>query len=202
MSLDIYLVIYIISKYNKDMGVNMELNEQIEALKRDVENLQKNCAKNKLTMIVFSGELDKIIAAFILATGAASMGIEVSMFFTFWGSAALRASHKKVKGKKLIEKMFGIMLPKGFKHLKLSNMNMAGMGTQMIKNIMKKKKIPSLQEMLIMAEELGVQISICEMSMDLMGMKSEEMIDYKYLRYCGVATFLKDAGESKSTLFI
>ena len=202
MSLDIYLVIYIISKYNKDIGVNMELNEQIEALKQDVENLQKNCAKDKLTMIVFSGELDKIIAAFILATGAASMGTEVSMFFTFWGSAALRAPHKKAKGKKLIEKMFGIMLPKGFKHLKLSNMNMAGMGTQMIKSIMKKKKIPSLQEMLIMAEELGVQISICEMSMDLMGMKSEEMIDYKHLRYCGVATFLKDAGESKSTLFI
>ena len=180
----------------------MEINKQIKALQKDVENLHINCAKDKLTMIVFSGELDKIIAAFILATGAASMGTEVSMFFTFWGSASLRAPHKKAKGKNFIEKMFGMMLPKGFKHLKLSNMNMAGMGTLMIKNIMKKKKIPSLEEMLKIAEDLEVQISICEMSMDLMGMKSEEMIDYKFLRYCGVASFLKDAGESKSTLFI
>ncbi|MCD6176220.1 MAG: DsrE/DsrF/DrsH-like family protein [Candidatus Cloacimonetes bacterium] len=174
----------------------------MKTLQKEVRDLQKNCAKDKLTMIVFSGELDKIIAAFILATGAASMGTEVSMFFTFWGTSALRAPHKKAKGKKLIEKMFGIMLPKGFNRLKLSNMNMAGMGTLMIKDIMKKKKIPSLPEMLKIAEELEVQISICEMTMNLMGMKSEEMIDYKSLRYCGVATFLKDAGESKSTLFI
>ncbi|MDO9576778.1 MAG: DsrE/DsrF/DrsH-like family protein [Candidatus Cloacimonadales bacterium] len=180
----------------------MDMQEQIITLQKEVENLKCQCTEDRLTMIVFSGELDKIIAAFIIATGAASMGTKVSMFFTFWGSATLRAPQKKAKGKNLIGKMFGMMLPKGFKHLKLSNMNMAGIGAVMIKDIMKKKKVPSLDEMLEIAEELEVQISICEMSMDLMGMKREEMIDYKFLRYCGVATFLNDALKSKSTLFI
>jgi peroxiredoxin family protein len=180
----------------------MDINAQIVSLKKDLENLQGSCNKDKLSLIVFSGELDKMIAAFILATGAASMGTQVSMFFTFWGSAALRDPKKNGKGKNFIEKMFGMMLPKGFRQLKLSNINMAGMGSAMIKGIMKKKKVPSLEELLKIAEDLEIQISICEMSMDLMGMKKEEMIDYKYLRYCGVATCLKDAGESYSTLFI
>ena len=180
----------------------MDMQEQIITLQKEVEKFKKQSAEDRLTMIVFSGELDKIIAAFILATGAASMGTEVSMFFTFWGSAALRAPHKKVKGKKMIEKMFGMMLPKGFDHLKLSNMNMAGMGAAMIKDIMRKKKVPQLSEMLKLAEELEVKICICEMSMDLMGMKPEEMVDYAHLRYCGVATFLNDASRSRTTLFI
>lgn len=180
----------------------MNIQAQINAMKKDFENLQSGSTKDKLTLIVFSGELDKMIAAFILATGAASMGTEVSMFFTFWGSAALRDPKKKVKGKNLIGKMFGMMLPKGFNRLQLSNMNFAGMGSSLIKHLMKKKNVPSLEEMLEIAEDLEIQISICEMSMDLMGLKKEEMIDYKHLRYCGVATSLKDAGESFSTLFI
>jgi peroxiredoxin family protein len=182
----------------KAMGVQ----EQIDALQKQIDELKKECVDDRLTMIVFSGELDKIIAAFILATGAASMGTDVSMFFTFWGSAALRSPVKKAKGKKLIEKMFGMMLPKGFDHLKLSNMNMAGIGAGMIKDIMKKKNVPNLSELLKISEDLEIKISICEMSMDLMGMKKEEMVDYKYLNYCGVAACLNDALKSKSTLFI
>ena len=104
-----------------------DIQNQIEELQKQVELLKKDQPKDKLSMIVFSGSLDKIIAAFIIATGAAAMGTEVTMVFTFWGTAALR---KKAKIKKnFISRMFGFILPTGFNKLKLSNMNMAGMGT-------------------------------------------------------------------------
>jgi peroxiredoxin family protein len=98
--------------------------------------------------------------------------------------------------------MFGTMLPKGTSDLKLSKMNMAGMGTAMMKSLMKKKNVASLEQMLEMAEELGVKIYVCEMSMDLMGFKREEMIDYKGLTFCGVAKFLEEANSSRIQLFI
>ena len=176
------------------------IQKQIDELQKQVELLKKDQPKDKLSMIVFSGSLDKMIAAFIVATGAAAMGTEVTMFFTFWGTTALR---KKAKIKKnIISRMFGFMLPTGFDKLKLSNMNMAGMGTAMMKNLIKKKGVPSLNEMLEIAEESDVKIFICEMSMDLMGMQPEEMVNYKNLEYCGVAKFLAEAHESRSTLFI
>ena len=153
-------------------------------------------------MIVFSGDLDKALAAFIIATGAVAMGMEVSMFFTFWGTPILRDKKKKVGGKNFMGKMFGAMLPKGAGKVKLSKMNMGGMGTYMMKSLMKKKNVASLGEMLDLAAELGVRIFICEMSMDLMGFKKEEMIDYPNLTYCGVAKFLEEAENSKIQLFI
>jgi peroxiredoxin family protein len=128
--------------------------------------------------------------------------MKVKLFFTFWGITALRDPKKKGKGKNLIEEMFGMMLPKGAGKVKLSKMNMGGMGTAMIKGIMKKHKVASLKEMLKTAGEIGVEINICEMSMNLMGFKKEEMIDYPGVTICGVATFLSDAQESKIQLFI
>ena len=177
-----------------------DIQKQIDELQKQVELLKKDQPKDKLSMIVLSGSLDKVIAAFIIATGAAAMGSEVTMFFTFWGTTALR---KKAKIRKnIISRMFGFMLPTGFNKLKLSNLNMAGIGTAIMKNLMKKKGVPSLSEMLEIAEESEVKIFICEMSMDLMGMQPEEMVDYKNLEYCGVAKFLTEADESRSTLFI
>ena len=164
------------------------------------ENKKKS--KNKLLMIVFSGDLDKALAAFIIATGAVAMGMEVSMFFTFWATPILRDKKKKVGGKNFMGKMFGTMLPKGACELKLSKMNMAGMGTAMMKSLMKKKNVASLEEMLDLAAEMGVRIHICEMSMGLMGFKREEMIDYPNLTFCGVAKFLDEAHNSKIQLFI
>jgi peroxiredoxin family protein len=157
---------------------------------------------NKLAMVVFSGDLDKILAALIIATGAVAMGMQVVMFFTFWGTPVLRDGKKKGKGKNMMGKLFGFMLPKGAKKVKLSKMNMAGMGTAMMKRLMKKKNVASAEQMLEMAAQLGVQINICEMSMDLMGFKREEMIDYPNLKYCGVATFIADAKDSKIQMFI
>jgi peroxiredoxin family protein len=153
-------------------------------------------------MIVFSGDLDKHIAAMIIATGAAAMGMKVTLFYTFWGTSALRDPKKNVKGKNFLSTMFGIMLPKGRNKTKLSNMHMAGMGTAMIKDLMKKKNVASLDELYEAAAALGVEINICEMSMDLMGFKYEEMIDYPNMKVCGVATMLADARDSAVQFFI
>lgn len=176
--------------------------EQIEELKNQLSALQKKTPSNKLAMVVFSGDLDKALAAFIIATGAVAMGMEAVMFFTFWGTPVLRDKNKSVGGKDTMGKMFGTMLPKGTSEVKLSKMNMGGMGTAMMKSLMKKKNVATLEQMLEMAEELGVKIFVCEMSMDLMGFKREEMIAYKDLTFCGVAKFLEEANNSRITLFI
>ena len=178
-----------------------ELENQVGDLKAQLNQLKAG-TKDQLSMVVFSGDMDKMLAALIIATGASAYDMKVKLFFTFWAISALRDPKKKGKGKNIIEKMFGLMLPKGSSKLKLSKMNMGGMGTAMIKGIMKKHKVASLEEMLKTAGELGVEINICEMSMSLMGFKREEMIDYPNMTVCGVATFLSDAQESKIQLFI
>ena len=178
-----------------------DLARQVADLKRQVENIKPG-ADDRVSIIVFSGDLDKVLAAFVIATGAVAMGMEAVMFFTFWGTPVLRDSKKKAGGKDLMGKMFGFMLPKGRSAIKLSKMNMGGMGTSMMKSLMKKKNVASLDEMFDMAADLGVKIYICEMSMSLMGFKKEEFIDYPNLEYVGVATFLEQAKNSKVQLFI
>ena len=181
------------------MTVNVE--KELTELKQQVQNMRPG-AENKLTMIVLSGSLDKHLAAMIIATGAAAMGMKVVMFYTFWGLPALRAADKKVNGKSFMGKMFGMMLPKGRNKLTLSQMNMAGMGTAMMKGLMKKKNVASLDEMYEVAAQLSVKIYACQMSMDLMEIRREEMIDYPELEVCGVATMLAHAKESAIQFFI
>jgi len=178
------------------------IEEQIEKFKVQLEAVDKKTTENKISLIVFSGDLDKVLASFVIATGAVAMGMEVVMFFTFWGTPVLRKKGRKVSGKDFMSKMFGAMLPEGTSAVKLSKMNMGGMGTAMMRSLMKKKNVASLEQMLEMAAELGVRIFICEMSMDLMGFKREEMIDYPDLTYCGVAKFLEEAINSRIQLFI
>ena len=175
--------------------------KQLLELQKKVGKLEKG-TKDQLSMVIFSGDLDKILAAMIIATGAVAYDMKVKLFFTFWAIAALREPKKKASGKNFIEKMFGIMLPEGRNKIKLSKMNMCGMGTAMMKGLMKKHKVASLDEMFKTAGELGVEINVCEMSMSLMGFKKEEIIDYPHMTICGVATFLADASESKVQLFI
>ena len=187
----------------KEAAMDMQnFESQLEELKSQVDALNKKTVENKLSMIVFSGDLDKVLASFVIATGAVAMGMEVVMFFTFWGTPVLRDKNKNIGGKDVMGKMFGAMLPKGTGAVKLSNMNMGGMGTAMMKSLMKKKNVASLEEMIALAEELGVRIYVCEMSMDLMGFKREEFIDYKDMGFAGVATFLQEAQNSKVQLFI
>ena len=179
-----------------------QLSEQIAVIKDQLKSISDKSPENKLSMIVFSGDLDKVLAAFVIATGAVAMGMDVVMFFTFWGTPVLRDKDKNVDGKDFMGKMFGSMLPKGTGKVKLSKMNMGGMGTGMMKSLMKKKNVASLEQMLELAAELDVRIFVCEMSMDLMGFKREEMISYPNLTYCGVAKFLEEALGSKIQLFI
>ncbi|MEN8752509.1 MAG: DsrE/DsrF/DrsH-like family protein [Desulfobacterales bacterium] len=179
-----------------------QIEEQLAALKSRIDVLDKKATEPKVATIVFSGDLDKVLAAFVIATGAVAMGMEAVMFFTFWGTPVLRDKKKSVGGKDTMGKMFGTMLPKGTGDVKLSKMNMGGMGTAMMRSLMKKKNVATLEQMLEMAEELDVKIFVCEMSMDLMGFKREEMIEYKDLTFCGVAKFLEEANNSRITLFI
>jgi peroxiredoxin family protein len=167
-----------------------------------LDALKGKSPSNKLSLIVFSGDLDKALAAFVIATGAVAMGMDVVMFFTFWGTPLLRDKKKRLGNKDAVSKMFGAMLPTGPGQAKLSKMNMGGVGTAMMKSLMNKKNVSSLEEFLALAEELEVKIFICEMSMDLMGFKREEMIDYQYITYGGVAGFLAEAADSKIQLFI
>ncbi|HPJ75900.1 MAG TPA: DsrE/DsrF/DrsH-like family protein, partial [Clostridia bacterium] len=146
------------------------------------------------TIIVFDGDLDKVIASFIIANGAAAMGRRVTMFFTFWGLNVLRKTQKQNVKKSFIEKMFGAMMPRGISKLKLSKMNMGGMGTAMMKKIMNDKNVDSLEELVRKAMKAGVKIVACTMSMDVMGIKEEELIEGVELG--GVGAYLADAEES------
>jgi NADPH-dependent 2,4-dienoyl-CoA reductase/sulfur reductase-like enzyme/peroxiredoxin family protein/TusA-related sulfurtransferase/rhodanese-related sulfurtransferase len=159
----------------------------------------KNSADGK-TIIVFDGDLDKVLASFIIANGAAAMGRPVTMFFTFWGLTALRKPTRQPVHKTFMESMFGAMLPRGTGKLKLSKMNMGGMGTAMMKKIMNDKNVDSLETMIEKALQAGVKIVACTMSMDVMGIKAEELIDGVELG--GVGAYLGDAEESNVNLFI
>ena len=152
------------------------------------------------TIIVFSGDLDKVLASFIIANGAAAMGRKVTMFFTFWGLTALRKPEKQNVKKTFIENMFGSMLPRGTGKLHLSRMNMGGMGTAMMKKIMNDKNVDSLETLMKKAMDNGIKIIACTMSMDVMGIKQDELIDGVELG--GVGTYLGDAEESNVNLFI
>jgi peroxiredoxin family protein/TusA-related sulfurtransferase/rhodanese-related sulfurtransferase len=156
-------------------------------------------AKDK-SIIVFSGDFDKAFASFIIANGAAAMGSNVTMFFTFWGLNVLRKKSKVKVEKNLVEKMFGWMMPRGADKLKLSKMNMGNMGLAMIKGIMKNKNVASLPELIESAKQNGVKLVACAMSMDLMGIRKEEMIEGVELG--GVASYLETAENSGVNLFI
>ncbi|MDD6685213.1 MAG: FAD-dependent oxidoreductase [Lachnospiraceae bacterium] len=152
------------------------------------------------TIIVFDGDMDKVLAAFVIANGALAMGRPVTMFFTFWGLTALRKPTSSGIKKSPVEAMFGKMLPKGTGELKLSRMNMGGLGTAMMRRIMQDKNIDSLEDMMKKAMKNGVKIIACSMSMDVMGIRKEELIDG--VEIGGVGSYLGDAEESNVNLFI
>ncbi|MBC7250724.1 MAG: FAD-dependent oxidoreductase [Anaerolineae bacterium] len=155
---------------------------------------------NSKTLVVFSGELDRALAAFVIANGAAAMGQQVTMFFTFWGLNILRRPEAVPVKKSFIEKMFGWMLPRGADKLKLSKLNMGGAGTAMMKAVMKAKNVDPLPQLIKSAQENGVRLIACQMSMDIMGIKPEELIDG--VEVGGVATYISEADQAKVNLFV
>ncbi|MGL4492924.1 MAG: DsrE/DsrF/DrsH-like family protein, partial [Tannerellaceae bacterium] len=152
------------------------------------------------TLIVFSDDLDKALASFVLANGAAATGKKVTMFFTFWGLNVIKKQNAPKVHKDIFGQMFGMMLPKSSLKLKLSKMNMGGIGSKMMRYIMKDKKIDSLESLITQAAESGVEMIACTMSMDVMGVKKEELFDNVTLG--GVATYLERAEDANVNLFI
>ena len=180
--------------------------DSIEGLDQRLKTLEKSLSKsadsNSMSLVVFSGELDKLLAAFVIATGAAACGMNVIMFFTFWATAALKKKGPQAKGKTLVERMFGWMLPGGADKRKLSKLDMCGMGRWMMAREMNRKNVASLPELIETAKELGVKLHVCEMSMSLMGIKPEELVNYPGMKYCGVASFIEKTSKSNTTMFI
>ena len=156
--------------------------------------------KNKTTIVLFSGDYDKAMAAYIIANGAAAYDHEVTIFHTFWGLNALRKDENIAVEKGFMEKMFSKMMPRGAEKMRLSKMNFSGFGPKMIKNVMKKHNALSLTQLLDMAIEQDVKLVACTMTMDLLGLQENEMLDN--IEYAGVAAYLADAEDGNVNLFI
>jgi peroxiredoxin family protein len=165
----------------------------------EVAAIKEQLPEDKASIIVFSGDLDKTLAAFIIATGAATMGLSVSMFFTFWGLSAIK-KQRLTDGKSLPERMMALMTPASSLEMAPSKMAFFGAGSVMLRQMMKDKEVASLEELIELARELGVSIVACEMSMDVMGIRPDELMPDVQLG--GVATFLADATKSRVSLFI
>jgi peroxiredoxin family protein len=184
--------------------VAAEVARQVGAVRAELEQkiaeLAERTPDNRAALVVFSGDLDRVLAAFVIATGAAAAGLETSIFFTFWGLSALKKKGATAAGKGLKQRMFALMTPAGTEALGTSKLNFFGMGAMMLRSMMKEQGIASLEELMAMARDLGVQMTACTMSMDAMGIAREELVDG--LGYAGVATFMADASRARVALFI
>ncbi|MGB3261718.1 DsrE/DsrF/DrsH-like family protein [Paenisporosarcina sp.] len=156
--------------------------------------------QKKTTIVLFSGDYDKVMAAYIIANGAAAYDHEVTIFHTFWGLNALRKDENVMVKKGFMEKMFGKMMPRGADKMGLSKMNFAGFGPKMIKDVMKKHNAMSLPNLIEMAQEQEIKLVACTMTMDLLGLQQGELLDN--IEYAGVAAYLADAQDGNVNLFI
>lgn len=175
------------------------LEGRIQDLEKRLAQVEGQVAEDRVALVVFSGDLDRVLASFIIATGAAAMGQQVSMFFTFWGLSVLKKD-SLLSGKSLFQKMMALMSPGSSKDLPVSKMNYFGVGAKMMRSMMKQKKVGSLEEMISLARELGVRMIACEMSRDVFGIMESELVDG--LECGGVASFLSDSLKSRTSLFI
>jgi peroxiredoxin family protein len=185
---------------SSDKSVSAEsLVERLAALETRLEALEESQPDDKVAIVVFSGDLDKVLAAFVIATGAAALGQEVSMFFTFWGLSVLKKK-SSLADKNVFEKAMAVMSPGNSEQLPVSQMNYFGVGAKMLRKMMKDKNVSSLEEMIAMAKEMDVKLMACEMSRDVMGVSDEELMDG--LEPAGVASFLGESLRSRTNLFI
>lgn len=179
------------------------LEARIDSLERALDSHAATTPDtNKLNLLVFENYRDRLLASLVVANGAAACGMDVSMFFTFWSTAALRKGSWHLGKKSWVERAFAMMLPHSAQRTKLSQMDMCGLGRKLMAQEMKKKRIANVDELLQTAADLGVRIRVCETSMNLMGVSREELIDYPHMEFCGVAQFVEDAASANTTLFI
>ncbi len=176
-----------------------ELEEDVRRLAKRLEDLEERMPEDRVTIVVFSGDLDRVLASFIIATGAAAMGQQVSMFFTFWGLNVLKKG-RLLSGKTLLQKMMALMSPRSSRDLPVSRMNYFGVGAKMLRTMMKEKNVSSLEDLIVLARELGVRTITCEMSRDVMGVERSELAEE--FESGGVACFLGDSLKSRTSLFI
>ena len=158
--------------------------------------------KEKVTMVVFSGDLDKVLASFIIATGAASMGMDVTMFFTFWGLNALKKNDAKNEAPGIMKKMLGVLNKGGSKRLPLSKFHMGGMGTAMMKKLMKQSKMPDIDEMIDLARQLNVKLLACTITLDILGISKNQLREDIIDDYVGVVSYLAEAKDGNVNLFM
>jgi len=175
-----------------------DLAKKVQELETRLAKLEKN--GSQMTMVLFSGDFDRVMATFIIATGALSVGKSVSIFVTFWGFDAIKKPSFSTAGRGFLEKMILWMRPKGPMKLGTSKMNFAGIGPKLFRYMMGKKNVVPLPSLIEMAQEMGVKIVACQMTMDIMGIKKEDLLDG--IEVGGVAAFLSDSFSSNSTLFI
>jgi peroxiredoxin family protein len=184
--------------------VAAEVARQVGAVRAELEQkiaeLGERTPEDRAALVVFSGDLDRVMAAFVIATGAAAAGLETSIFFTFWGLSVLKKKGARATGKGFKQRMFALMTPAGSEALGTSKLNFFGMGAMMLRSMMKEQSIASLEDLMAMARDLGVRMTACTMSMDAMGIAREELVDG--LGYAGVAAFMADASRARVALFI
>ena len=175
------------------------LEQQVLGLEKRIADLEQRAPEDRVALVVFSGDLDRVLGAFVIATGAAAMGQQVSMFFTFWGLSVLKKD-TQFSGKTFFQKMMAAMSPGSSQSLPVSRVNYFGVGAKILRSMMRSKKVSSLEEMVSLARELGVRMIACEMSRDLMGISESELVGG--LECGGVASFLGDSLKSRTSLFI
>lgn len=189
---------------NELLNVEQEkgvISAKIRKLGKEADSGVRNIvSSDKQTLIVFSDDLDKALASFVLATGGVSSGKKVTMFFTFWGLNVIKKAKKPKVKKDLMGRMFGWMMPASSKNLKLSKMNMGGMGTSLMRSRMKNKQIDSLETLIAQARDSGVEMIACNMSMDVMGVSQDELMDH--VEMGGVAAYIQRADEAGINLFV
>jgi peroxiredoxin family protein len=177
--------------------------EALEAKLRELEarlaHVEEQAPEDRVALVVFSGDLDRVLAAFVIATGAAAMGQQVSMFFTFWGLSVLKKG-TVFSRKSPAQLMMALMSPGSSKALPVSKMNYFGVGAVMLRGMMRDENVSSLEEMIALARDMGVRMIACEMSRGVMGIQESELVDG--LESGGVASFLADALKSRTSLFI
>lgn len=180
-------------------GLDRRMSTLEATMESELSVIKEQLPEDKAAIIVFSGDLDKMIAAHIIATGAAAMGLETTLFFTFWGLNGLK-ERRTLEGKSLYERMMALMTPTSSKELHPSQMAFMGAGAAMLRQMMKQKDVASLEDLMDLAKEMGVRTVACDMSMEVMGVRHDELREGVELG--GVASFLAEASKARVSLFI
>jgi peroxiredoxin family protein len=179
------------------------IQSETEALRAELDRrlteIERRLPQDKVSIVVFSSDLDRVLAGFVIANGALALGMEVSMYFTFWGLAAVRKA-TCADGKAFKQRLMGLFTPARTEEMGLSKLNMLGLGPRMMRGLMREKNVASLEDLRMLAQEQGTRMIGCTMAMDVMGVDAAELIEGVELG--GVATFLEDALRSRTTVFI